>query len=304
MPIKIPSDLPAAAALEKENIFVMTDERASRQDIRPLEIAIVNLMPTKIATETQLLRLLGNTPLQVNITLVRPASHASTHVPAAHLERFYQTFDEKRKFDGMIITGAPVEHLDFQDVDYWDELGAIMRHAKSNVYSTLYICWAAQAALHLFYDIPKHVLPAKLSGIYSHDVLCPDSPLFRGFDDTFTAPHSRHTTISAEDVEKVPDLRILASSTVAGATIMESLDKSQVFITGHMEYDRNTLDLEYRRDMERGLLPAVPAHYYPGDDPKKTPLMNWKAHAHLFFSNWLNYYVYQGTPYLLNTLAK
>ena len=304
MPIKIPADLPAAAALEKENIFVMTDERASQQDIRPLEIAIVNLMPTKIATETQLLRLLGNTPIQVNITLLRAAEHQSSHVPAAHLERFYQTFDEKRKFDGMIITGAPIEHLEFNEVDYWEELTAIMRHAKKNVYSTLYLCWAAQAALHLFYNISKYKLPRKMSGIFSHRVLYPDTPLFRGFDDTFFAPHSRHTSILASDVEKEKNLRILADSDEAGLAIMESADKSQVFVTGHLEYDRDTLALEYQRDIGRGLSPHIPLHYFPDNNPQNQPVMNWKSHAHLFFSNWLNYYVYQGTPFILNSLEK
>lgn len=301
MPIKIPRDLPARTSLESENIFVMTDERADKQDIRPLEIGIVNLMPTKIATETQLLRLLGNTPIQVNITLLRTAAHVSTHVQPEHLQRFYKTFGEIRhkNFDGMIITGAPVEHLPYNNVDYWDELVEIMRYAARNVYSTLYLCWAAQAALHYFYNIPKYQLEKKISGIFCHEVLVPDCRLFRGFDDEFLAPHSRHTEVRGEDILARPELRILAHSHEAGVAIVENRDHSQVFITGHMEYDRETLDLEYRRDMGRNLNPEVPAHYYPAGNPENTPSMTWKAHAHLFFSNWLNYYVYQETPFSL-----
>ena len=268
MPIQIPADLPARSALESENIFVMTDERAIRQDIRPLDIVIVNLMPTKIATETQLLRLLGNSPLQVNITLLRTAEHQSKNTPLQHLERFYKTFNEirHRSFDGMIVTGAPVEHLPFEQVDYWQELLDIMTYANGHVFSTLYICWAAQAALYHFYGVPKYELPEKRSGIFRHQVLHPDCRLFRGFDD-------------------------------AGLTLVESLDHSQVFMTGHLEYDRGTLDAEYRRDLARGMNPHVPSHYYPNDDPSQLPRMNWRAHAHLFYNNWLNYYVYQETPY-------
>lgn len=306
MPIKIPGDLPARSLLEAENIFVMTDDRACAQDIRPLEIAIVNLMPTKIATETQLLRLLGNTPIQVNITLLRAADHRSTHVPVHHLERFYKTFAQIRdnQFDGMIITGAPVEHLPYEAVDYWDELVEIMRYARENVYSTLYLCWAAQAALYHFYDIPKYTLPHKISGIFCHEVLAPQCRLFRGFDDEFLAPHSRHTEIRADEILKHPDLEILAQSNEAGLAIMQTRDKSQVFMTGHLEYDRDTLDLEYRRDLGKGLKPQTPRHYYPANDPDNTPQMTWKAHAHLFFSNWLNYYVYQETPYALTAISK
>lgn len=306
MPIKIPADLPAAATLESENIFVMTEDRAQSQDIRPLEIAIVNLMPTKVATENQLLRLLGNSPLQVNITLARMAGHKSSHVPPMHLERFYKTFAEIKgqNFDGMIITGAPVEHLSYEEVDYWDELAEIMRYAQNNVYSTLYLCWAAQAALHYFYDIPKHRLPKKVSGIFCHNVLYPDSSLLRGFDDEFLAPHSRHTEIKAKDIRKHSDLRILAVSDEAGVAIIEKTDGSQVFMTGHLEYDRETLDQEYRRDAGKGLGPATPAHYYPADNPENLPPMFWRAHAHLFFSNWLNYYVYQGTPFSLDAIRK
>lgn len=305
MPIKISAELPAYRALDDENIFVMTEERAERQDIRPLEIVIVNLMPTKISTETQLLRLLGNSPLQVNITLLCTAEHVSAHTPLHHLERFYQTFDEirDRSFDGMVVTGAPVEHLPFEQVDYWNELLRIMEYARRHVYCTLYICWAAQAALHHFYGVPKHVLPAKLSGIFEHRVLQPSCRLFRGFDDVFRAPHSRHTEVRARDVAAVPALNILAESDEAGLTLVESRDHSQVFMTGHLEYDRDTLDGEYRRDLDRGLNPAVPAHYYPHDDPARAPAMSWRSHAHLFYSNWLNYYVYQETPYRLQTMG-
>lgn len=303
MPIKIPQDLPARLSLERENIFVMTEDRAEGQDIRPLEIGIVNLMPTKIATETQLLRLLGNSPIQVNITLLHTAAHTSTHVAPDHLKRFYKTFTQikNRNFDGMIVTGAPVEHLEFNEVDYWHELVEIMEYASQNVFSTLYLCWAAQAALNYFYDIPKYGLEKKLSGIYCHEVLYPESRLFRGFDDIFYAPHSRHTGNKGEDLFNHPELRILAESAEAGLAIVEKTDLSQVFVSGHFEYDRDTLDQEYRRDLAKGLNPPVPAHYYPADDPERKPLMIWKSHAHLFFSNWLNYYVYQGTPYDLDS---
>ena len=300
MPINIPSDLPARAALEQENIFVMTEERATSQDIRPLDIVIVNLMPTKITTETQLLRVLGNTPIQVDITLLRTAEHVSKHTPLEHLDRFYKTFDEikDRHFDGMIVTGAPVEHLPFEDVDYWKELLRIMNYASTgHVFSTLYICWAAQAALYHFYGIPKHDLPSKRFGVFEHDVLEPTCNLFRGFDDVFHAPHSRHTEVRAKDVRRIPELNILAESREAGLALVERYDHSQVFMTGHLEYDRNTLDKEYKRDLAKGLPINMPRHYYPGDNPDATPVVNWRAHAHLFFSNWLNYYVYQETPY-------
>lgn len=300
MPIKIPSDLPARTALEKENIFVMTEDRARTQDIRPLEIAIVNLMPTKIATETQILRLLGNTPLQVNITLLRTAEHVSKNTPLEHLVRFYKTFDEIRDlhFDGMIVTGAPVEHLPFEQVDYWEELMRIMNFASTgHVFSTLYICWAAMAALYHFYGIPKHDLPSKRFGVFECSVLEPTSNLFRGFDDVFYAPHSRHTEVLTKDVLRVPELTVLADSREAGLTTVESRDHTQVFMTGHLEYDRDTLDKEYKRDVAKNLPINLPRHYYPGDNPDATPVVNWRAHASLFYSNWLNYYVYQGTPY-------
>lgn len=306
MPIKIPSGIPARAALEAENIFVMTEDRAQTQDIRPLEIAILNLMPTKIDTETQLMRLLGNSPIQVNITLVHTASHESKHTPKAHLERFYKTFDQVNgaAFDGMIVTGAPVEHLPFEKVDYWEELKNIMDFSRSHVYSTLYLCWAAQAALYYFYGIPKYDLPQKMSGIFCHRRLCSHCSLFRGFDDEFLAPHSRHTEIRVQDALKAPGLRILAESDEAGLAMLESVDQRQVFMTGHLEYDCDTLDREYRRDLARGLEPAIPRHYYPKDDPEQKPGMLWRAHAHLFFSNWLNYYVYQETPYSLSALSQ
>jgi homoserine O-succinyltransferase len=306
MPIRIPADLPACQALEREHIFVMTEERAVHQDIRPLEIAIVNLMPTKITTETQFLRVLGNTPVQVNITLLRTADHVSANTPPLHMERFYKTLEEieDRSFDGMIVTGAPVELLDFDRVDYWDELARIMAYASKHVYSTLYICWAAQAALYHYHKVPKHVLPRKLSGVFAHKVLQPSCGLSRGFDDMFFMPHSRHTEIRREDIETKPELEILAESDEAGVAVVQTRGGRQIFVTGHFEYDRETLDSEYRRDAGRGLNPEPPRHYYPDDDPLRPPLMRWRAHAHLFYSNWLNYYVYQNTPYLLGDIGK
>ena len=279
MPIKIPEDLPARPILEGENIFVMTEGRANRQDIRPLEIAIVNLMPTKIATETQLLRLLGNTPLQVNVTLLRAEGHESKNT-----------------------TGAPVEQLPFEAVDYWEELVDIMDYAKKNVHSTLYICWGAQAGLYHHYGIPKYGLPQKLSGIFSHTINEPTNQLFRGFDDVFHAPHSRHTEVRREDIAKVPGLDILAESDEAGVLVAGTRDGRNLFITGHLEYDRDTLDGEYRRDVARGMEINPPAHYYPGGDTSRPPLVSWRAHAHLFYSNWLNYCVYQATPYRLDDI--
>lgn len=306
MPIKIPADLPACAALEAENIFVMTEERACRQDIRPLEIAIVNLMPTKIDTETQLMRLLGNSPIQVNISLLRMATHEARNTPPAHLQRFYKTFDQisNTSFDGMIITGAPVEQLPFEEVDYWEELKRIMDYARERVYASLFLCWAAQAALYYFYGLPKYQLERKMSGIFCHETLYPNCRLFRGFDDEFLAPHSRHTEIRAADALKLSELRILAQSQEAGLAMLESVDQRQVFMTGHLEYDRDTLDREYRRDIGRGLEPQPPKHYYPNDNPENIPAMTWKAHAHLFFSNWLNYYVYQETPFRLTAIVQ
>ncbi len=304
MPIKIPEQLPARPILESENIFVMTENRANRQDIRPLEIAIVNLMPTKIATETQLLRVLGNSPLQVNITLLRAEEHESRNTSQQHLERFYTTFSQVRhqSFDGMIITGAPVEQIPFEAVDYWNELVDIMNYAMSRVHSTLYICWGAQAGLYHHFGIPKHPLPSKLSGVFPHRVTTPNNKLFRGFDDVFLAPHSRHTEIRREDMEKNEQLEILAESPEAGVLVAGTRDGRNLFVTGHFEYDRDTLDAEYRRDVAKGLPIDVPAHYYPEDDPSRTPIMSWRAHAHLFYANWLNYVVYQETPYHLESI--
>ncbi len=306
MPIKIPADLPARSVLEGENIFVITEDKAVAQDIRPLEIAIVNLMPTKIATETQLLRLLGNNPLQVNITLLHTAEHESKNTPPEHMARFYKTFGEikDQTFDGMIVTGAPVELLDFHQVDYWNELLEIMDFCNSSVHSAMYICWAAQAALHHFYNLSKYALDKKVSGIFEHRKLDEKCGLFLGFDDVFLAPHSRHTKISRKDVEQSGQVRILAESDEAGLFIMESLDQSQVFVTGHFEYDRDTLDSEYRRDLSRGLNPEMPVNYYPGDNPEASPRINWRAHAQLFFSNWLNHYVYQRTPFYLADIKR
>lgn len=299
MPIKIPEQLPARPVLESENIFVMTENRANRQDIRPLDIAIVNLMPTKIATETQLLRVLGNSPLQVNITLIRAEGHSSRNTSQQHLERFYTTFSQvqHRTFDGMIITGAPVEQLDFEEVDYWNELLDVMDYAQENVHSTLYICWGAQAGLYHHFGIPKYSLDSKLFGVFPHQVINPNNKLFRGFDDIFFAPHSRYTEVRKADIMARHDLEILAESDKAGVLVVGTKNNRSFFITGHLEYDRDTLDKEYRRDVAKGLPIAVPANYYPDDDPNQAPLVRWRAHAHLFYANWLNYVVYQETPY-------
>ncbi|MBQ2279353.1 MAG: homoserine O-succinyltransferase [Clostridia bacterium] len=299
MPIKIPSGLPAAEVLQSENIFVMDELRATAQDIRPLRIAILNLMPTKITTENQIIRLLSNSPLQIELTLLRVASHVSANVSPKHMETFYRTFEEVRgeKFDGLIITGAPVENLEFHDVDYWDELCDIMRWSKTNVYSTLHICWAAQAALNFHYGIPKYPLPAKMFGVFEHRNLEPNHPLLRGFDETFKAPHSRHTEVRREDIDACPKLEILAESDEAGVYIIASRKRRLFYVTGHSEYDNTTLAAEYFRDVNRGLDIEIPKHYFPGDDPKNIPPNVWRGHAHLLFSNWLNYFVYQGTPY-------
>lgn len=305
MPINIPVDLPARCMLEAENIFVMTEEQAEAQDIRPLHIAIVNLMPTKIATETQLLRLLGNSPVQVNITLVKAEHHVSKNTSADHLERFYTTFRRMRhrKFDGMIITGAPVEQLAFEDVDYWEELQAIMDYSRENVFSTLYICWGAQAGLYHHFGIRKHPLPEKMFGVFPHFVNERYNPIFRGFDDVFYMPHSRHTEIRREDVAANPDLVVLAESSVSGVCIVKDRRRRQFFITGHMEYDADTLAREYFRDVDKGLDIAVPRNYFPADNPDNPPLVMWRAHANLFFSNWLNFYVYQETPFEIDAIG-
>ncbi len=299
MPIVIPRELPAHDILTEENIFVMGTQRAFSQDIRPIKIAIVNLMPTKIQTETQLLRLLGNTPLQVDVTLIRTASYESKNVSREHLDSFYTTFDQVKdqKFDGMIITGAPVESLEFEEVSYWDELTQIMEYTKENVTSTFHICWGAQAGLYYHYGIKKHKLPEKLFGVFKHDTNMKKVKLLRGFDDMFYAPHSRHTEIRTEDLLKIPEIEILAHSDVAGANIISAQDGKYIFVTGHSEYDRDTLKDEYFRDVNKGLKIAVPENYFPDDDPGKIPLVTWRSHANLLFSNWLNYYVYQVTPY-------
>lgn len=298
MPIQIPNDLPATATLQSENIFVMPETRALTQDIRPLEILILNLMPTKIDTETQFARLLGNTPLQVRLSFLHTRSHVATHVSKEHLFAFYKTFDEvcDRRFDGMIITGAPVEHLPFEQVEYWQELCAVMEWSKTHVHSTLHICWGAQAGLYYHYGIQKHPLPEKLFGVFRHRVEYKHPILLRGFDDVFMVPHSRHTTVLREDIEKVPELKIAASSDEAGIYAVFTAGGKQVFLTGHSEYDPLTLKREYDRDKALGLPVPVPKNYFPNDDTQP-PLVTWRAHAHLLFSNWLNYFVYQTTPY-------
>ena len=305
MPIRIPNDLPAADVLQQENIFVMNQNRAGSQDIRPLEIVLLNLMPTKVVTETQLSRLLGNTPLQVNLSLMHTTSHQSKNTPQDHLLSFYKDFGDlkHRKFDGMVITGAPVEQLPFEEVDYWQELCQIMQWSKTNVHSTLHICWGAQAGLYYHYGIPKHDLDKKLFGVFPHQADYKRAILLRGFDDTFYAPHSRHTTVLREDIEKCPELRILASSREAGVYAVMTKHGKQIFVMGHGEYDPDTLDREYRRDKALGLPIAVPANYYPNDDDTREPLVTWRGHANLLFSNWLNYFVYQTTPYDIMTVG-
>lgn len=299
MPIRIPDSLPAREVLEQENIFAMTEFRAFHQDIRPLNLLILNLMPTKIVTETQILRKLSNTPLQIYVELLHTASYLGKNTDVSHLESFYTTFEEIRdkKFDGMIITGAPVENLEFQEVDYWPELCEIMEWSKSHVHSTLHICWGAQAGLYYHYNIEKRSLDKKLFGVFAHKVLTPLSPLFRGFDDQFYAPHSRYTEVLREDIERVEQLELMAVSDEAGVFAVKTRDSRQFFITGHPEYDADTLAREYWRDVEKGLNIDVPQHYFPGDDPSKEPVVKWRSAAQLLYTNWLNYYVYQTTPY-------
>ena len=299
MPIQIPNDLPAAATLQQENIFVMNERRAVSQRIRPLEIVLLNLMPTKIATETQLSRLLGNTPLQVHLELMHTTSHRSKNVSQEHLLTFYKSFDElkHRKFDGMVITGAPVEHMPFEEVDYWPELCRIMEWSKTNVHSTFHICWGAQAGLYYHYGINKHQMDKKLFGVYPHTADYKRAILLRGFDDEFWAPHSRHTTVLREDIEAVPGLRVIASSDKAGVYAVMNKEGRQIFVTGHSEYDPETLNKEYLRDKALGLPIDVPENYFPDNDETKPPLVRWRGHANLLFSNWLNYFVYQTTPY-------
>ena len=306
MPIRIPNDLPAAETLLQENIFVMDQNRALRQDIRPLEIVLLNLMPTKIATETQLSRLLGNTPLQVNLELMHTSTHVSKNTPQEHLLSFYKSFDElkHRKFDGMVITGAPVEMMPFEQVDYWPELCRIMEWSKHNVHSTFHICWGAQAGLYYHYGINKKVMPKKMFGVFEHKADYKRSILLRGFDDVFWVPHSRHTTVERADIEKVPQLRILASSEESGVYAVATKGGRQIFVTGHSEYDPETLEKEYLRDKKLGLPIDVPKNYYPNDDDTQPPLVRWRGHANLLFSNWLNYFVYQTTPYDIMSIGE
>lgn len=304
MPIKIPDSLPARATLEGENIFVMTEYRAIHQDMRPLNLLILNLMPTKIVTETQLLRKLSNTPLQIQVELLQMASHTSQNTDADHLSSFYTTFDKikDKRYDGMIITGAPVENLDFTDVDYWPELCEIMEWTRTHVHATLHVCWGAQAGLYYHYKIPKYSLPKKLFGVFSHTAIKKQSPLFRGFDDEFYIPHSRHTENHVEDILKVPELELLAVSKEAGVFAVKSEDNRRFFITGHPEYDQDTLAREYFRDVDKGLPIDVPKHYFPNDDAGMEPIVRWRSSGQLFYTNWLNYYVYQTTPYDLSKL--
>ena len=299
MPIKIPNDLPAVKTLESENIFVMTETRAITQDIRPLKILLLNLMPKKIETETQLSRLLGNSPLQVDFTFIHTKSHESKNTPAEHLFAFYKTFDDVKdqNFDGLIITGAPVEQLDFEEVEYWDELCRIMEWSKTHVHSTLHICWGAQAGLYYHYGIKKRPLSKKLFGVFPHKVDYKKSILFRGFDDVFYVPQSRYTTVDTADVKAVPGLKVLASSDKCGVYAVTNKGGRQIFVTGHSEYDADTLKNEYLRDIAAGLDTAMPENYFKDNNPKKPPVVCWRAHANLLFNNWLNYFVYQTTPY-------
>jgi homoserine O-succinyltransferase len=305
MPIKIPDQLPAKDILENENIFVMTEFRALHQDIRPLKLLILNLMPTKQVTETQLLRKLSNTPLQIEVEFLQTISHEAKNVDPEHLTSFYTSFEQikHRHYDGMIITGAPVENLEFEEVDYWPELCEIMEWTKSNVHSTFHICWGAQAGLYYHYGIEKVQLPKKLSGIFNHTVLKPQSPFFRGFDDVFVMPHSRYTGVRTEDVLKVPELELLSVSPEAGVFAVKSADNRRFFITGHPEYDADTLALEYARDVEKGLEIEIPCNYFPSDDPTQPPIVTWRAHAQLMYTNWLNYYVYQSTPFDIDKIG-
>ena len=305
MPIKIPESLPARKTLESENIFTITERRAVTQDIRPLRILLLNLMPTKVVTETQLARLLGNSPLQIELELIKTSGHQSKNTSAEHMLAFYKTFDDVRDqhFDGMIITGAPVEQMPFEEVDYWAELCEIMEWSKSHVTSTFHICWGAQAGLYYHFGIGKQPLDKKLFGVFAHRVERKTSMLLRGFDDTFFVPHSRHTTVNRADIEAVPELKILAASPVAGVYAVATDKGRQIFITGHSEYDADTLRLEYERDVRAGLPIDVPVNYFPDDDPSKPPLVTWRGHANLIYQNWLNYYVYQRTPYIIGDIA-
>ena len=306
MPIKIPNQLPATNILTAENIFVMTETRAITQDIRPLQILLLNLMPTKVDTETQLARVLGNTPLQIELELIAPSGHVSKNTSQAHMLAFYKTFEEvkHRTFDGLLITGAPVELMEFEEVDYWPELCEIMEWSKTHVHSTLHICWGAQAGLYYHYGIPKKTLDRKLFGVFQHTVEDPNFILFRGFDDKFWVPHSRNTTVDRADIEAVPGLKILAASPEAGVYAVKNDGCSQVFLMGHAEYDRDTLYKEYKRDLTAGIDIQVPANYFPDDDPDQKPMVNWRSCAHLLYTNWLNYCVYQTTPYDIRGIQK
>ena len=299
MPIRIPNDLPAVKTLNDENIFVMTETRAITQDIRPLKILLLNLMPKKIETETQLSRLLGNSPLQVELELIHTKSHKSKNTPAEHLFAFYKTFDDVKDqtFDGMIITGAPVENMPFEEVTYWEELCEIMEWSKTHVHSTFHICWGAQAGLYYHFGIDKKPLDKKMFGVFKHKADYKKSILFRGFDDEFMVPHSRHTTVDIEDIKKIPEIKILASSEEAGVYAMATAEGKQIFITGHSEYDANTLANEYFRDLNEGKPIEIPKNYFPDDNPENEPVVTWRSHANLLYSNWLNYFVYQTTPY-------
>jgi homoserine O-succinyltransferase len=305
MPLNINDKLPAIEILREENIFVMDTSRASHQDIRPLKIVILNLMPLKISTETDLLRLLSNSPLQIEIDFLKIKGHTPKNTPSEHMSEFYDTFDELKnnKYDGMIITGAPVEQLDFEEVTYWDEMQEILDWAEHHVTSSLFICWAAQAALFHYYKVPKYPLDKKMFGVFEHRLSDNKLPIFRGFDDAFFIPHSRHTEIRKEDIEKVDELQIISCSDDAGVSIVKAKNGRQLFITGHSEYSRHTLDGEYKRDKAKNLPIEIPRNYYPDNDPSKTPVMRWKSTANLLFSNWLNYYVYQETPYDLEQIS-
>ena len=304
MPLNLPDKLPAIELLKEENIFVIDNSRASSQDIRPLKIVILNLMPIKITTETDLVRLLSNTPLQLEITFMKLKSHTSKNTPIEHMQAFYHDFDllKEQKFDGMIITGAPVEQMPYEDVTYWEEISSVFDWAHTHVTSTLYICWAAQAGLYHFYGVPKYPLDKKMFGIFKHRVSNPELPIFRGFDDEFSIPHSRHTEIRREDIERNPELDILAESEESGVYMVMARGGREIFLTGHSEYSPLTLDTEYKRDLAKGLPIEMPRHYYRNDDPSQPPLVTWRGHANLLFNNWLNYYVYQATPYRLEDI--
>ncbi|OJV35083.1 MAG: homoserine O-succinyltransferase [Bacteroidales bacterium 36-12] len=305
MPVNIPNTLPAVESLRKENIFVMDSDRASNQDIRPLKIVIINLMPLKITTETDLIRLLSNTPLQIELDFLRMKSHTSKNTPIEHMKAFYKKFDviKQSNYDGMIITGAPVEHLPFEDVDYWEELTEVFDWARKHVTSTLFICWAAQAGLYHHYGINKYKLDKKMFGVFEHNIHNPQNPIFRGFDDVFYVPHSRHTEIRSEDIAKVPELTILSESSESGVYMVMARNGREFFVTGHSEYSPMTLDSEYKRDKLKGLDINIPQNYYPGDNPEKDPIVRWRSHANLLISNWLNYFVYQETPYDLSKIV-